>query len=46
MTLLIVLLVLAVILGGVGFAVHAAWIAALVFLVVCGVLYLMGVHRR
>jgi hypothetical protein len=44
--LLIVLLVLALLFGGVGFAAHAFWVVAVVVLVAAGVLYLTGATRR
>lgn len=46
MALLIVLLVLALLFGGLGFAAHAVWIVAVVVLVAAGVLYLTGATRR
>lgn len=46
MALLIVLLVLALLFGGLGFAAHVAWVVAVVVLVAAGVLYLTGATRR
>jgi len=45
MALLIVLLVLALLFGVGGVALHGLWIVAVVVLVVAGVLYLTGAHR-
>lgn len=45
MTLILVLLLLALLFGGLGFTAHVLWIAALVALIVCGVAYLTGARR-
>ena len=45
MLLVAILALLVLIFGGLGFAVHALWIIALVVLVCCGVAYLLGARR-
>jgi hypothetical protein len=45
LALAIVLLVLALLFGGIGFAVHTLWWVALVVIIIAGVLYLSGGRR-
>lgn len=41
MSLILLFILIAVLLGGLGFAVHILWYVALVALIACGVLYLL-----
>lgn len=45
MTLVLILLLLALLFGGAGFALHVLWIIAVIFAVGCAAAYLTGQRR-
>ena len=45
MTLVLIFLVLALLFGGFGFAVHVLWVIAVIFAVGCAAAYLTGQRR-